>query len=81
MDFLYISPEFPPNYVHFIENLHSRGIRVWGLGEADFYQMPASLRSALAWYVRTDLNRTNAVLGALEELIIQKKSVRFQGNF
>ena len=47
MDYLYISPEFPPNYVHFIENLHSLGIRVWGMGEADFYHMPESLTIGL----------------------------------
>jgi hypothetical protein len=81
MDYLYISPEFPPNYAHFIAHLHALGIRVWGIGEADFYQMPESLRSALAWYVRTDLNRTNAVLGALEELIIQKKASGSKGTF
>ena len=51
MDLLYISPEFPPNYAHFIEQLDALGVRVWGLGEADFYFMPASLRSALTWYV------------------------------
>ena len=61
MDLLYISPEFPPNYFHFIENLHSLGINVWGMGEADFYQMPENLQSALTWYIRTDLNNADAV--------------------
>jgi biotin carboxylase len=81
MDFLYISPEFPPNYAHFIEHLHSLGVRVWGLGEADFYFMPASLRSALTWYVQADLNNADAVQHALDELLVQKKASGHGGNF
>ncbi len=81
MDLLYISPEFPPNYAHFIEQLHSLGVRVWGLGEADFYFMPASLRSALTWYVRTDLNNVDTVQRALDELLIQKNASGPAGNF
>ena len=81
MDLLYISPEFPPNYAHFIEQLHSQGVRVWGLGEADFHYMPASLRSALAWYVRADLNNVDAVQQAVEELLGQKNAYGHGGNF
>jgi len=81
MDYLYISPEFPPNYVHFIENLHSLGIKVWGMGEADFYQMPENLQSALAWYIRTDLNNADAVQHALDELLMHKSTSGATGNF
>jgi hypothetical protein len=81
MDFLYISPEFPPNYARFIEQLHSLGVRVWGLGEADFYFMPESLRSALTWYVRTDLNNDAAVHHALDELLWRKRACGYAGSF
>jgi hypothetical protein len=81
MDYLYISPEFPPNYAHFIEQLHAAGIRVWGLGEADFYQMPESLRSALTWYVRADLNHADAVQRALDQLLMQKHTSGSEGTF
>ena len=81
MDFLYISPEFPPNYARFIEQLHSLGVRVWGLGEADFYFMPESLRSALTWYVRADLNNVDAVHHALDELLRHKAACGYAGNF
>ena len=81
MDFLYISPEFPPNYAQFIEQLHLLGVRVWGLGEADFYFMPASLRSALTWYVRADLNNPDAVQLALDELLSKKNACGHGGNF
>ena len=81
MDFLYISPEFPTNYARFIEQLHSLGVRVWGLGEADFYFMPESLRSALTWYVRADLNNADAVHHALDELLRHKAACGYAGNF
>ena len=81
MDFLYISPEFPPNYAHFIARLNLLGVRVWGMGEADFYFMPESLRSALVWYVRADLNSEDAVQEALEELLKQKKAAGRPGPF
>ena len=81
MDFLYISPEFPTNYARFIEQLHSLGVRVWGLGEADFYFMPESLRSALTWYVRADLNNADAVHHALDELLRHKAACGYAGHF
>ena len=81
MNLLYISPEFPPNYAHFIEHLHSLDVSVWGLGEAEFYSMPASLRSALTWYVRTDLNNDDAVQDALNELLVQKRACGYAGSF
>ena len=81
MDLLYISPEFPPNYAQFIKQLHSVGVRVWGIGEADFYFMPASLRSALTWYVRADLNSADAVHHALDELLMQKQAHGHAGTF
>ena len=81
MDLLYISPEFPPNFARFIEHLHSQGVSVWGLGETDFYFMPASLRSALTWYARADLNNADAVKQGLDELLEQKKACGHAGNF
>ena len=81
MDFLYISPEFPPNYANFITQLRSLGVSVWGLGEADFYFMPARLQSALDWYVRTDLNNVDSVNHALDELMRQKRAMGHAGSF
>jgi hypothetical protein len=81
MDFLYISPEFPPNYAHFIQKLQLMGVRVWGLGEAEFYFMPAGLRSALSWYVRADLHNVDAVHHALDELLRQKRACGHAGSF
>ena len=81
MDFLYISPEFPSNYANFIYQLVACGARVWGLGEAEFYSMPPTLRSALTWYTRTTLSDNEAVLQALDELMEQKAVCGYPGKF
>ncbi len=81
MNFLYISPEFPPNYANFIRHLHALGVSVWGIGDADFYSMPASLRVALTWYVRTNLNDPEAVHWAVDQLLAQMSASGQLGNF
>ena len=81
MDFLYISPEFPPNYANFVIQLNQAGIDVWGLGEADFYSMPPCLRSALKWYVKTDLKNFETVRRAIDELLTVKASGGRPGGF
>ncbi|MEE4607799.1 MAG: hypothetical protein V2L15_02840 [Desulfobacteraceae bacterium] len=69
MDFLYLSPEFPPYSRMFIQCLKRRGVRVWGIGEADFHAMGEPLRQSLKWYVRTDLDDAGAALQAVESLL------------
>jgi hypothetical protein len=54
MDILYISPDFAPNYANFVRNLHAAGLRVWSIGEADFFAMPADLRACIRWYVHNE---------------------------
>jgi ATP-grasp domain len=74
MEFLYISPEFPAYGAHFIRNLTGLGMNVYGVGEADFYEMPETLRRDLKWYLRTDLGNTAAVKAAVDELLMIKLS-------
>jgi len=81
MDFLYISPEFPPNYANFIRHLHLLGVKIWAVGEADFYAMPASLQAALGWYARADLNNPDSVQRAVDALLKQKQTLGHPGNF
>jgi hypothetical protein len=81
MEFLYISPEFPPNYANFILQLDKMGVNVWGIGEADFYFMPENLRSAMKWYVRTDLSSAAHVDKTLEQLLSVKTSAGTPPHF
>jgi len=81
MDFLFLSPEFPPYCAHFVRHLHHRGVAVYGLGEADFYWMPPELRAALAWYLRGDLRDPAAAASAVERLLAVKAGHGRPGGF
>jgi biotin carboxylase len=81
MDLLYLSPDFPPNYANFIDRLNRRGVRVWGLGEADFFHMPEHLQAALKWYARADLNHDASVRRAVDALLDAKHRSGFPGGF
>lgn len=81
MDFLYISPEFPPYGEKFIRRIVDRGARVWAIGETDFYFMPEGLRSLLKWYVRTDLKDTARVRAAVETLLSVQAVMGFGQKF
>jgi hypothetical protein len=81
MEFLYLSPEFPPNYAHFVRQLAEMGVNVWGIGEADFHYMPESLRSALKWYVRANLGSVTEVEKALDELFRIKVNLETPPHF
>lgn len=81
MDILYISPEFPPNYSHFIRHAHAFGARVWAIGETEFFSMPPELRSWIRWYVRTDLKNWRRAVRAVEELLEAKHALGFEGTF
>jgi hypothetical protein len=81
MDFLYLSPEFPPNYANFVLKLDEMNVNVWGIGEADFYFMPEKLRSALKWYVQANLSSIADVENALEDLLRVKASFGMSPNF
>jgi len=69
MNFLYISPEFPPNYANFIRQLDRLGVYVWAIGEADFYDLPEDLRSCLRWYEKTQLNNFQEVEKSVDHLL------------
>ena len=81
MEFLYLSPEFPPNFANFILQLDRYGVNVWAMGESDFYDMPQRLRNAIRYYVRTDLTSTEAVERALEELLYAKAAMGSPHHF
>lgn len=45
MNFLYLSPQFPPNYRDFVRGLKEVGAQVLGVGETPADQLPPELRS------------------------------------
>jgi hypothetical protein len=81
MDILYISPDFPANYANFVKQLHAEGVRVWAVGEADFFGMPADLRACIRWYARTELNNWRTTESAVSDLLEVKHAQGFEGTF
>lgn len=50
MNFVYLSPHFPPNYEAFSVELHRHGVKVLGLGDAPYDSLSPRLREALTEY-------------------------------
>ncbi|OGS12905.1 MAG: carboxylate--amine ligase [Elusimicrobia bacterium RIFOXYA2_FULL_58_8] len=54
MNFVFLSPHFPPNYHLFCQRLKAEGFTVLAIGEPEFGELRPELREALAWYHKVD---------------------------
>lgn len=52
MNFVYLSPHFPPNYYLFCVNLRSLGVNVLGMADEPYEMLRPELKSALTEYYR-----------------------------
>jgi len=50
MNFVFLSPSFPPNYYLFCANLKAEGANALGIGESPFHELRPELRESLTWY-------------------------------
>lgn len=50
MNFVFISPNFPKIYSHFVKSLNERGVTVLGIGDEPFEQLNQELKDSLAEY-------------------------------
>lgn len=58
MVFLFISPNFPTIYSHFVKSLHDKGIKVLGIGDNYFWELNEELKNNLEEYCYvSDLSR------------------------
>ncbi|MDY7225967.1 ATP-grasp domain-containing protein [Hyalangium rubrum] len=65
MNFVFISPHFPPQYFHFITALRERGVNVLGIGDSPYEGLRQELRESLHEYFFTpNLNDYDALLRA-----------------
>jgi hypothetical protein len=65
MNFVFISPHFPPQYFHFVTALRERGVNVLGIGDAPYDTLQQELRESLREYFFTpNLNDYDALLRA-----------------
>ena len=66
MNFVYLSPHFPPNYYRFCARLREEGVNVLGLADVSYESLRQELREALAGYYRVnDMNSYDALVRAL----------------
>lgn len=66
MNFVYLSPHFPPNYYLFCINLQLLGVTVLGLADEPYEQLHPELKAALKEYYRVnDMNSYDDLLRAL----------------
>ncbi len=66
---LYLSPEFPRNYVQFILQLRHRGVQVLGISGTRLEDLPSDVRGGLVDYVQVpDLKDYRAVVDAARGL-------------
>lgn len=54
MNFVFLSPHFPPNYYHFPVRLREHGVNVLGLGDAPYDSLRPELKAAFGEYYRVD---------------------------
>src|SRR3989338_9116656 len=54
MNFVFLSPHFPPNYYLFCRRLKEAGFTVLAIGEPEFGELVPELREALTWYYKVD---------------------------
>ena len=66
MNFVYLSPHFPPNYYRFCVRLREEGVNVLGVADAPYESLRPELRGALSEYYRVDdMNAYDALVRAL----------------
>lgn len=66
MNFVYLCPDFPPNFTLFSRRLAELGVNVLGVGEAPFESLSGSLRASLGDYYRVrDMHDRDELVRAL----------------
>lgn len=66
MNFVFLSPHFPPNYYQFCAHLHNLGVNVLGLADEPYENLGPGLRDALTEYFKVgNLHNYDELLRAL----------------
>lgn len=66
MNFVFISPNFPLNYYHFVTSLNKNGVTVLGIGDTPYENLNPELKSALKeYYFVSDLTNYNELVRAM----------------
>jgi hypothetical protein len=66
MNFVFLSPHFPPNFRHFCIQLRNAGANVFGIADQPFDWLHHELRDALTFYYRvTDMHNWDEMCAAM----------------
>ncbi|WNG27524.1 ATP-grasp domain-containing protein [Cystobacter fuscus] len=66
MNVVFISPQFPPHFFHFVAALRERGVNVLGVGDCPYDALRRELRESLSEYFFTpNLHDTEAMVRAV----------------
>ena len=66
MNFVFLSPHFPPNYFQFCVHLNFLGVKVLGLADEPYDRLRPELRQALTeYYLVTDMHNYDELVRAL----------------
>jgi glutathione synthase/RimK-type ligase-like ATP-grasp enzyme len=76
MNYLYISPDFPPNFQEFIINLTKLGVNVYGIGESHYDEIPKAIQNSLKWYEKANLHVFSHVKHAVARIIENNPSLK-----
>ncbi|MBC7544771.1 MAG: ATP-grasp domain-containing protein [Candidatus Sericytochromatia bacterium] len=64
MNYVYLSPHFPPNFYHFVVGLRDVGATVLGIGDCHFSELRPELQKALTDYQQVDMHDYKALVKA-----------------
>ena len=54
MNFIYLSPSFPPNFQDFTRRLHELGANVLGIGDTPYEELSPELKASMSEYYKVD---------------------------
>ncbi len=69
MNFIFISPNFPRTYQHFVSELKNAGVNVLGIGDEPYVNLSDELKSSLKEYCFvSDMNRVDWMINTINYL-------------
>ena len=69
MNYVFISPNFPRTYQHFVSELRNAGVNVLGIGDEPYASLSDELKSSLTEYCFvSDMNRIDWMINTINYL-------------
>jgi len=69
MNIVFVAPHFPTYQKQFVRALKEVGANVFGIGEADFYDLPDEVQNWLTWYERVpSVTSDDAMIDAVRRI-------------